>query len=88
MLAASVSAPGVPTRWVEGTLRGFPIVRAMDGRAIADGALTQSIEDGKLHAEGVYEFRDGRQVREVTVFEQHPWRYYDIDVDRRNAAGK
>jgi len=44
----------------------------MDGRAIADGALTQSIEDGKLHAEGVYEFRDGRQVREVTVFEQHP----------------
>ena len=23
-----------------------------------------------------------------TVFEQHPWRYYDIDVERRNAAGK
>jgi hypothetical protein len=23
-----------------------------------------------------------------TVFEQHPWRYYDIDVERRHAAGK
>jgi ABC-type transport system substrate-binding protein len=23
-----------------------------------------------------------------TVYEQHPWRYYDIDVKRRNAAGK
>ena len=23
-----------------------------------------------------------------TVYEQHPWRYYDIDVERRNAAGK
>ena len=72
LLAASVSAPGIPTRWPEGTLRGFPIVRAMDGRAIADGALTQVIEEGKLRAEGTYEFRDGRQIREVTLFEQHP----------------
>jgi len=23
-----------------------------------------------------------------TVYEQHPWRYYDIDVERRNSAGK
>jgi ABC-type transport system substrate-binding protein len=23
-----------------------------------------------------------------TVYEQHPWRYYDIDVERRKAAGK
>jgi oligopeptide transport system substrate-binding protein len=23
-----------------------------------------------------------------TVYEQHPWRYYDIDVEKRNAAGK
>jgi oligopeptide transport system substrate-binding protein len=23
-----------------------------------------------------------------TVYEQHPWRYYDIDVERHNAAGK
>ncbi len=23
-----------------------------------------------------------------TVYEQHPWRFYDIDVERRNAAGK
>jgi len=23
-----------------------------------------------------------------TVYEQHPWRYYDIDLERRNAAGK
>ena len=23
-----------------------------------------------------------------TVFDWHPWRYYDIDLDRRNAAGK
>jgi hypothetical protein len=23
-----------------------------------------------------------------TVFEQHPWRYYDIDLGRRSAANK
>jgi hypothetical protein len=72
LLAASLSAPGISTRWVEGALRGFPIVRSMDGRPVADGALTQFIEEGKLHAEGVYDFRDGRRVRETTVFEQHP----------------
>jgi hypothetical protein len=72
LLAASVSAPGVPTHWPEGTLRGFPIVRSMDGRALADGALVQTLENGNLRAEGIYHFHDGRQVREVTVLEQHP----------------
>jgi hypothetical protein len=72
LLAASASAPGVPTHWPEGTLRGFPIVRSMDGRAIADGALVQVLENGNLRAEGIYQFHDGRQVREVTVLEQNP----------------
>ena len=72
LLAASVAATGVPTRWVEGTLRGFPIVRTADGRAIANGELTQVIENGKLHARAVYDFNDGRRVREETVFEQQP----------------
>jgi hypothetical protein len=72
LLAASLSAGGVPTRWVEGTLRGFPVVRTPDGRAIADGSLIQSIENGKLHAQAVYDFRDGRRIREETVLEQHP----------------
>jgi hypothetical protein len=72
LLAASVSAPGVPTQWPEGTLRGFPVVRSADGRAQADGLLTQVLDKGKLHAEGVYEFHDGRQIREVTELEQQP----------------
>jgi hypothetical protein len=72
LLAASLAAAGVPTRWVEGTLRGFPVVRTPDGRAIADGSLTQVIENGKLHAIGTYDFHDGRRVREDTVLEQHP----------------
>jgi len=71
LLTASLSA-GVPTRWVEGTLRGFPIVRDANGRAVAEGTLTQFIENGKLHAQGVYQFHDGRRVEEDTVIEQHP----------------
>jgi len=72
LLFAALSAAQVETRWVEGTLRGFPVVRQADGHLIGEGTLTQYIEDGKLHAQGIFELRDGRTVREETVLEQHP----------------
>jgi hypothetical protein len=72
LLFASLHAAVVETRWIEGTLRGFPVVRDAQGREIGEGTLTQYIEDGKLHAQGVFDLRDGRRVREETVLEQHP----------------
>ena len=72
LLFAALTAAPVETRWVEGTLRGFPVVRQADGRAIGEGTLTQFIEYGKLHSEGIFDLRDGRTVREETVLEQHP----------------
>ncbi len=69
-LLASLNAAGVEVRWIEGTLRGFPVVRDAEGRQIGDGTLTQYIEDGKLHAQGIFDLRDGRRVREETVLDQ------------------
>lgn len=56
LLFAALTAAPVETRWVEGTLRGFPVVRQADGHLIG---------------EGTFELRDGRTVREETVLEQH-----------------
>lgn len=77
MLAAAavctaLPAWGVPLRWPEGTLRGFPVIRDASGRQIADGTLTQWIEDGNLHVSATYVFKDGRVVEEQTVLAQHP----------------
>jgi len=72
VLLAALPSAAVETRWVEGTLRGFPVVRDAQGRAIGEGTLTQYLEDGKLHSQGVFELRDGRRLVEKTVLEQRP----------------
>jgi len=72
LLVAALPASAADPRWVEGTVRGFPVVRDAEGHQIGDGTLTQYVEDGKLHAQGVFDLRDGRRLREETVLEQHP----------------
>jgi hypothetical protein len=72
LLLAALPAAAVETRWIEGTVRGFPVVRDAEGRQIGDATLTQYIEDGKLHAEGIFDLRDGRRLQETTVLEQRP----------------
>ncbi|MFL5456320.1 MAG: hypothetical protein ACJ78X_07970 [Myxococcales bacterium] len=71
-MCVALPAPAVPLRWPEGTLRGFPVVRDASGRQIANGTLTQWIEDGKLHVTATYDFEDGRVVEEQTLLQQHP----------------
>src|SRR2546425_4822824 len=71
LLVAALPATA-ETRWIEGTLRGFPVVRDVDGHQIGEGTLTQYLEDGKLHAQGIFDLRDGRRVQEDVVLEQRP----------------
>jgi hypothetical protein len=70
LLALSFPAAALETRWIEGTLRGFPVVRDAQGREIGESTLTQYIQDGKLHALATHEFRDGRRVEERAILDQ------------------
>src|SRR4051812_30890900 len=72
LVCAALPAWAIPLRWPEGTLRGFPVVRDASGQQIAEGTLTQWIEDGNLHVTATYDFKDGRVVEEQTVLSQHP----------------
>jgi hypothetical protein len=71
-LACAFPAGAVELRYPEGTLRGFPAVRDQKGHLVADGTLTQWIEQGKLRVLATFRFRDGRRVQEKAVLAQTP----------------
>src|SRR5438445_7069627 len=74
LLVAALALPGsaIETRWLEGTLRGFPVIRDAQGHLIGDGYLTQWVEDGNLHVVARYELRDGRSIEEQAGLAQRP----------------
>jgi len=72
LAALALPASAIETRWIEGTLRGFPSVRDAQGQPIGEGTLTQWIEDGNLHVVARYEMRDGRRIEEQSVLAQRP----------------
>lgn len=65
-----VRAEPVKVRYPEGTLHGFLSLRTLDGRAIADGDLTQVVQGSQVTARLVFHFRDGSIHDETTVFSQ------------------
>jgi len=68
----AVSAAAVEWTDLEGTARGFPVLRDMSGKKLADGDFVQWIERAQLHVRIRYAFGDGRSVEETAVFRQTP----------------
>jgi hypothetical protein len=66
-----VSASAVEWTALEGTARGFPVLRDLTGKKLADGDFEQWIEGSQLHVRIRYEF-GGRDVEETAVFRQMP----------------
>jgi len=65
-------AAGVEGAPLEGALHGFPAMRSLDGKKLADGDFAQWIEGGRLHIRILYEFGEGRRVEERAAFRQSP----------------
>jgi hypothetical protein len=57
---------------LEGTARGFPALRDLSGKKLADGEFTQWIENGRLHIRIAYDFGGGRRIEERAVLRQRP----------------
>jgi len=55
----------------EGTARGFPVLRDIAGKEIADGDFVQWLENGRLHVRFIYSGRT-RRIEENSVFRQRP----------------
>src|SRR5262245_14028392 len=57
---------------LEGSARGFPVLRDLNGRHLADGDFLQWVSGGRLYVNLTYAFGRGRRVEEKTVFRQRP----------------
>lgn len=70
-IIAAVPAAAVEWTSLEGTARGFPVLRDQAGRKLADGDFVQWIENGRLHVRITYAGR-ARRIEEEAVFRQRP----------------
>jgi hypothetical protein len=75
LVCVAVSSPSpprlVPVRHPQGSLHGFLVLRSLDGTAVADGDLIQSVAGDRVTARTSLHFRDGSINDETAVFSQH-----------------
>jgi hypothetical protein len=65
-----VLAERIPVRHTEGLIRGFLVLRALDGNILATGDLSQVAKGAQVTNELVFHFKDGSVHEEKTVFSQ------------------
>ena len=71
ILALTSPVSALDWKGYEGSARGFPALRDLDGRKLADGDFLQWIEGGRLHVRITYTTRGGT-IEERAVFRQRP----------------
>ena len=60
----------VTVRHTEGIVHGFLVLRATDGKALADGDLIQTARGNRVTARLIFRFKDGSLHDETAIFEQ------------------
>jgi hypothetical protein len=70
LMAGALLAETVPVRHIEGTVRGFLVLRTMDGKELAAGDLIQVVQGDQIVSNLVFHFKDGSVDDETTVFSQ------------------
>ncbi len=72
----------------EGAAHGFPSLRELNGKNLADGEFTQWLEGGHLHVRIVYQFSPVHRVEESALFVQKPqlvqesWSWQELNNDK------
>src|SRR6266550_9140205 len=60
----------IPVRHTEGLIHGFLVVRTLDGKAIADGQMTQDARGDRVNTHLIFRFKDGSIYEDTTIFSQ------------------
>jgi hypothetical protein len=69
-MAGALTAEPVAVRHIEGTVRGFLVLRNVEGKTIAAGDLSQIVQGDRVVSRLVFRFKDGSVDDETTVFSQ------------------
>src|SRR5882672_6965002 len=72
MLALALPTSAIEWTSFEGSIRGFPVLRDLSGRRLADGDFVQWVTKDRLHVRIAYVFGDGRRAEEEVVLRQRP----------------
>jgi hypothetical protein len=67
-----LAAPAAAIEWtsIEGASRGYPAMRDLAGRTVADGEFAQWVENGRLHVSLAYVGK-ARRIEEKAMFRQN-----------------
>jgi hypothetical protein len=85
MLAAAGPTRAIESKIFETAVRGYPVMRDVSGRRIADGNFVQWIEKDRLHVQIIYVGDNGRKIEETIVLRQRPelsqeaWQWRELD---------
>jgi hypothetical protein len=63
-------ADTVPVRHTEGLMHGFLVLRTLQGKAIADGQMTQDARGDRVTTHLTFRFKDGSIYEDTTIFSQ------------------
>src|SRR6202790_2909446 len=66
----AVLADTVPVRHTEGLMHGFLVLRTLEGKAIADGQMTQDALGERVTTHLIFRFKDGSIYEDTTIFSQ------------------
>ncbi len=70
LFATSMAAGQVQVRHQEGLVRGFLVLRDLDGSILANGDLVQNVKGNRVTSRLVFHFKDGSLQDETAVFSQ------------------
>src|SRR5437660_5580971 len=60
----------IPVRHTEGLIHGFLVVRTLEGKAIADGQMTQDARGDRVTTHLIFRSKDGSVYEDTTIFSQ------------------
>src|SRR5438309_1747300 len=60
----------IPVRHTEGLIHGFLVVRTLEGKAFADGQMTQDARGDRVTTHLIFRFKDGSIYEDTTIFSQ------------------
>src|SRR6266568_1670426 len=63
-------ADTIPVRHTEGLIHGFLVVRTLEGKALADGQMTQDARGDRVTNHLIFRFKDGSIYEDTTIFSQ------------------
>jgi hypothetical protein len=63
-------ADTIPVRHTEGLIHGFLVVRSLEGKALADGQMTQDARGDRVTNHLIFRFKDGSIYEDTTIFSQ------------------